>query len=118
VVCRPTEPEAKDYVEYYAETNADWGGVDKLMELQFAHAKSFPLDLLEGVRSRMAVGQGGYQLIGTPQMVADGIVRLKECGFNGTTLSFVDYVKKFSYFRDNVLPLLEKAGIRHPVEKI
>jgi FMNH2-dependent dimethyl sulfone monooxygenase len=118
VVCRPTEQEAKDYVKYYAETNADWGGVDNLMELQFAHAKSYPLDLLAGIRSSMAVGQGGYQLIGTPQMVADGIMRLKECGFNGTTLSFVDYVKEFPYFRDNVLPLLEKAGIRHPVEKI
>jgi FMNH2-dependent dimethyl sulfone monooxygenase len=111
VVCRPTEQEAKDYVKYYAETNADWGGVDRLMELQFAHAKSFPLDLLAGIRSSMAVGQGGYQLIGTPQMVADGIMRLKECGFNRTTLSFVDYVKEFPYFRDNILPLLGKAGI-------
>ena len=33
-------------------------------------------------------------------------------GFAGTTLSFVDYVKEFPYFADEVLPRLKKAGIR------
>lgn len=117
VVCRPTEQEARDYVKYYAVDNADWEGVDRLIELQMAHAKSYPLDLLAKIRDSMAIGQGGYQLIGTPQQVADGILRLYETGFNGTALSFVNYVEEFPYFRDNVLPLLEKAGIRHPIAK-
>ena len=33
-------------------------------------------------------------------------------GFKGTTLSFVDYVEEFPYFRDEVLPLLEARGLR------
>jgi len=51
-------------------------------------------------------------LTGTPEQVADGITQLHEAGFRGSTLSFVDYVEEFPYFRDTVLPILEQRGIR------
>jgi alkanesulfonate monooxygenase SsuD/methylene tetrahydromethanopterin reductase-like flavin-dependent oxidoreductase (luciferase family) len=60
----------------------------------------------------MAAGHGGFPLVGTPQQVADGICALAEAGFKGTTVSFVDYVKEFPYFRDEVLPILEARGLR------
>lgn len=71
VVCRPTEQEAKEYLEYFCDKNADWAAVDNLMALQFAHAQSFPHDLLKTIRTRMAAGHGGYLLVGTPRQVAD-----------------------------------------------
>ena len=39
---------------------------------------------------------------------------VRPCIFKGTTLSFVDYVKEFPYFRDMVLPILEARGLRQP----
>ncbi|MGO9359893.1 MAG: LLM class flavin-dependent oxidoreductase [Xanthobacteraceae bacterium] len=114
VVCRPTEKEARDYWSYFADQNADWGAVDNLMALQFANAQSFPHDLLALIRDRMAAGHGGFPLVGTPEQVADGICQLHAAGFKGTTLSFVDYVKEFPYFRDAVLPILEARGLRAP----
>ena len=59
----------------------------------------------------MAADHGGYPLTGTPDQVADGIALLVEAGFGGTTLSFVNYVDEFPYFRDEVLPRLEKRGV-------
>ncbi len=112
VVCRPREQDAKDYWKHFADTNADWGAVDNLIALQFANAQSFPHDLLALIRDRMAAGHGGFPLVGTPEQVADGISQLAAAGFKGTTLSFVDYTKEFPYFRDEVLPLLEKRGLR------
>jgi FMNH2-dependent dimethyl sulfone monooxygenase len=112
VVCRPTEKEARDYLEHTGKVNADWDAVDNLVRLQFAHAQSFPHDLLALIRDRMAAGHGGFPLVGTPEQVADGITALHEAGFKGTTLSFVDYVEEFPYFRDTVLPILEARGIR------
>jgi dimethylsulfone monooxygenase len=53
-----------------------------------------------------------FPLIGTPEQVADGIISLHEAGFKGTTLSFVDYVEDFPYFRDTVLPILSERGLR------
>lgn len=114
VVCRPTEKEAQDYLRYFARDNADWVAVDNLIRLQFAHAQSFAHDLLALIRDRFAMGHGGVPLIGTPEQVADGICRLHEIGLGGTTLSFVDYVKEFPYFRDTVLPILEARGLRQP----
>ena len=121
VVCRATEKEAKDYLEYSGKTHADWDAVDNLVRLQFAHAQSFPHDLLALIRDRMAAGHGGFPLTGTPEQVAQGIISLHEAGFRGTTLSFVDYVEEFPYFRDNVLPILEAQGLRaarRPVEAV
>lgn len=112
VVCRSTEKEARDYLEHFARTNADWAAVDNLVRLQFAHAQSFPHDLLALIRDRMAAGHGGFPLTGTPEQVADGITALHEAGFRGSTLSFVDYAEEFPYFRDNVLPILEQRGVR------
>jgi FMNH2-dependent dimethyl sulfone monooxygenase len=112
VVCRPTEKEAKDYLEHFAKTNADWEAVDNLVRLQFAHAQSFPHDLLALIRDRMAAGHGGYPLAGTPEQVAEGIIGIQRAGFRGVALSFVDYAEEFPYFRDNVLPILEANGVR------
>jgi len=115
VVCRPTEKEAQDYLQHFGRDNADWDAVDNLVRLQFAHAQSFPHDLLALIRDRMAAGHGGYPLVGTPEQVAEGILALHKAGFNGTTLSFVDYAEEFPYFRDYVLPILESEGIRRAV---
>jgi FMNH2-dependent dimethyl sulfone monooxygenase len=112
VVCRPTEKEATDYLHYSGKTHADWDAVDNLVRLQFTHAQSFPHDLLALIRDRMAAGHGGFPLTGTPEQVANGIIALHDAGFRGTTLSFVDYVEEFPYFRDNVLPILEAHGLR------
>jgi hypothetical protein len=66
----------------------------------------------EFIKHLFAMGHGGFPLVGTPDQVAEGILKLHRAGFAGTTLSFVDYVEEFPYFRDTVLPKLEAAGIR------
>lgn len=115
VICRPTEKEAQDFLQYYARDNVDKVARDRTVDLNIAHSQSFPHDLLESIRESFAVGHGGYQLVGTPEQVADGITNLHNAGFGGTTLSFFNYVEEFPYFRDNVLPILEERGIRAPL---
>ncbi len=112
VVCRPTKKEAEDYLHYYAEELADWGAVDNLMRLQGMHAQSFPAQALKTLRGRFAAGHGTYPLIGDPDSIAAEMEKITASGFAGTTLSFVDYVQEFPYFRDEVIPRLEKKGLR------
>lgn len=111
VICRPTEEEAIAEKKRILD-NADWEATDNLINLQIANARSFPNELLHQIRESMALGHGGFQLIGTPEQVADKIISLHDAGFRGTTLSFFDYNKEFPYFRDNVLPVLAAKGIR------
>ncbi len=117
VVCRPTKQEAEAYLHYYAEEQADWEAVDNLMRLQGMHAQSFPAEALEMLRGRFAAGHGTYPLIGDPDAVARELARISETGFTGCTLSFVDYAQEFPYFRDEVLPRLEKMGLRQPLAR-
>ena len=115
VVCRPTQREADEYLRHYADEHADWPAVDNLMRLQGMHAQSFPADALEMLRGRFAAGHGTYPLVGTPDAVAGALAKISEVGFAGCALSFVDYTREFPYFRDEVLPRLEKLGLREPV---
>lgn len=113
VVCRPTQKEAEEYLDYYANQNADWEAVDYLMKLQGMHAQSFTPEALANFRDRFAAGHGAFPLVGTPDHIADQLEKLSHTGLKGTTLAFVDYVKEFPYFRDEVIPRLEKKGLRN-----
>jgi len=117
VVCRSTQKEAEEYLDYYANQNADWEAVDYLMQLQGLHAQSFTKEALAKFRDRFAAGHGAYPLVGTPDHIADELERLSATGLTGTTLAFVDYAKEFPYFRDEVMPRLERKGLRQPVKR-
>lgn len=114
VVCRDTHAEAEEFHRYYAEEHADWDAVDNLMGLQGLHAQSFTPEMLEMFRGRFAAGHGTCPLIGTPDEVAAEIKRFADAGFDGMTLSFVDYVGELDAFAAEVLPRLERLGVRRP----
>ncbi len=112
VVCRPSQHEAEDYLDYYANQHADWEAVDNLMRLQGMHAQSFTPEALANFRDRFAAGHGAFPLVGTPDHIADQLEKLSQTGLAGTTLAFVDYAGEFPYFRDEVIPRLERKGLR------
>ncbi len=114
VVCRRTCGEAEEYHRHYAREEADWDAVDRLMELQGLHAQSFPPEAFQLYRDRFAGGHGVYPIVGDPDSVAAELERISQAGFAGTTVSFVNYTEEFPYFRDEVLPRLERKGLRRP----
>jgi FMNH2-dependent dimethyl sulfone monooxygenase len=113
VVCRPTRREAEEYIHYYAQENADWEAVDKLIALG-VNNKSHTPEQRAKLRSRFAAGHGGYPIIGTPDEVAAELVHIHDAGFFACCFSFVNYLNEFPYFRDEVLPRLEAKGVRAP----
>jgi len=117
VVVRPTRKEAIDYHEYYTTQMADYPAVDHLMELQGLHAQSFPPEAFRLFRQRFVGGHGVYPLIGDPDDIAQELARISAAGFVGTTITFVNYVNEFPYFRDEVLPRLERLGLREPARR-
>jgi dimethylsulfone monooxygenase len=111
VVCRPTEKEARDYLHYYvvekgdriAATNILTGGVP-----------SRAPDTLDDITFRLMAGWYGYQLLGTPEQIAAEMVELACAGLDGCVLSWVDYEAGLGQFSEQILPLLEQAGVRQP----
>lgn len=112
VVCRPTRAEAEDYYDRYAVQFEDSASVEKYMGAKQKHSQSHSEETYRLHRKRFAGGGGTYPLVGTPQDIAEKMVRMHEVGFAGTTLSFVNYLNELPYFTDSVLPLLREAGLR------
>jgi alkanesulfonate monooxygenase SsuD/methylene tetrahydromethanopterin reductase-like flavin-dependent oxidoreductase (luciferase family) len=63
---------------------------------------------------RRVLARGAYCAIGDPDFVAEKIAQLHQVGFDGLVLNFVDYLAEFPYFAQEVLPRLERLGLRHP----
>ena len=115
VVCRATRKEAEAYERYVADEHGDWDAIDHLLELNASNTRAVRDLSPEGVARRrraFAVGHGGCPLVGTPDDVAAGLARLHEAGFSGFAFSFVNYVAEFPFFRDEVLPRLNRLGLR------
>lgn len=114
IVCRPTTAEAEAYHHHYAVEYADHAAVERLMTLQGMHAQSFPKEMIEALRVQFAGGHGVYPLVGDPDTVAEGLAQIAAAGFAGATIAFVNYAEELPYFVSEVLPRLERRGLRLP----
>ena len=114
IVCRPTNAEAHEFHRYYADEHADWDAADHLMELAGMHAQFFPPEHYRRARERFAGGHGMYPIIGDPDAVASELARIADAGFVGIGFSLFDYLGELRYLREEVLPRLERLGVRTP----
>jgi alkanesulfonate monooxygenase SsuD/methylene tetrahydromethanopterin reductase-like flavin-dependent oxidoreductase (luciferase family) len=114
VTLRSTQREADDYARY-VEENTDWNAVDAIMEMKGLNDR--PPAVRAKIRSGYARGMGGLPLIGTPDSVAAYLAQISAAGFNGIAISFVNYLAELPYFCDEVLPRLERLGLRTPASE-
>jgi len=115
VVQRETQKEAEDYLEYYAVTKQDRESVDALIDTQMKEVqRNMSVEGMEHLRRSFAAGAGGFPLIGTAEHIAERLHELSDAGVDGVLLSWVDYDDGIERFNRDVLPLLEKSGVRQP----
>jgi len=114
IVCRPTRREAEEFYRHYAVEEADTHAVDRYLRMRGATAHRFPQEMIDVWRERFGAGHGCYPIVGDPDGVAQGLARVVDAGFSGVTMGFVDYLKELPYFCGEVLPRLERMGLRQP----
>jgi alkanesulfonate monooxygenase SsuD/methylene tetrahydromethanopterin reductase-like flavin-dependent oxidoreductase (luciferase family) len=51
-------------------------------------------------------------VIGDPDAVTRELSRLRSAGLDGLAINFVDYLRELPYFAAEVLPRLERLGLR------
>jgi alkanesulfonate monooxygenase SsuD/methylene tetrahydromethanopterin reductase-like flavin-dependent oxidoreductase (luciferase family) len=115
VMCRPTQREAEEYRHYVVDENADWDAIDYHMSMSMRNnhsLKEASAEEIASVRKRYAAGHGGYPMVGDPDFVAGEMAKMSAAGFAGFAFSFVNYNDEFPFFRDEVLPRLERLGLR------
>ena len=123
VVCRPTRGEAEQFFHYFAQELADEEGqayyrsrrgtatgpatapVSRPFENRFTRTTG---------KSFFGAYPGTYPFVGTPDDVASEMARMSAAGLAGTSVAFLDYLKEIPYFVQEVLPRLERLGLRRP----
>ncbi len=111
VVCRPTRKEAQDYWHYWTEETADWGAAEYMLALKDTKREDDPAGY-DKMRRALVHGQSGFDIIGTPDDVANELARLHGAGFDGIGFSFLNYLLELPYFAQEVLPRLHRLGLR------
>jgi len=115
-VCRPTNREAEEFHHYYAVENVNEEAVEKMYVGRGIKDNPDLSDTVKAdIRLRMAGGNSGYPLIGNPDIVANKIEMLNKIGFGGMAMGLVNFLDELPYFRDEVLPRLEKKKLRYPI---
>jgi alkanesulfonate monooxygenase SsuD/methylene tetrahydromethanopterin reductase-like flavin-dependent oxidoreductase (luciferase family) len=112
ITCRPTRKEAEDYYHYSIVEHADWRAVDDILALKNITAQNTPPDKFKQIRTGYAQGMGGLPIVGDPDHVANQLIDLSKAGLTGVAVSLVNYIDELPYFCDEVIPRLERAGLR------
>jgi FMNH2-dependent dimethyl sulfone monooxygenase len=111
ITCRPTRSDAEAYYRHCVIDNADWAAVDRIMAMRGDTRERWPHDFEER-RLHQANGMGGVPVTGDPDTVARDLAELASAGARGIALSFVNYADELPYFCDEVLPRLQRLGLR------
>lgn len=112
VVCRPTRKEAEDYFQYVLTEGADLEAVDGILGLKgLTRATAPDYDVLRAAHPGKAIG---YPIIGSPDDVAEKLGRIAEAGVSGIAFSLVNYVQELPFLAQELLPRLERLGVRQP----
>jgi len=114
VTCRPTRKEAEEYHYNASVTQADWNAVRDILALKDISPETVGQEAYDQQRRNYANGMGGLPIVGDPDHVANVLAGLSRAGVRGIGISFLNYGRELPYFADEVLPRLERMGMRAP----
>ena len=112
VVCRDTEREALRYRDYYVKEVGDFTAAHNLIETLIPNSQSALGDQYRAMTENFIAGYSALPLVGTPEQVVDGMLAMARAGFDGLTLSWVDYDEGLAQYREQLRPLLIQSGLR------
>ena len=73
-----------------------------------------PPEVADRLLERMVSGGGTFLVKGDPDDVANTFKRVSDAGMTGMAIAMVNYLDDLPVLRDEVLPRLERLGLRRP----
>jgi FMNH2-dependent dimethyl sulfone monooxygenase len=120
---RRTHTEADEYARHCVE-NADWDALDHQYALYAGNYGSRDRSADENRSNRerdparVVLGYGGsFSIRGDADHVARQLEALHAAGFDGVAMGFVNYLDELPYFVREVIPRLQRQGLRAEAAK-
>jgi alkanesulfonate monooxygenase SsuD/methylene tetrahydromethanopterin reductase-like flavin-dependent oxidoreductase (luciferase family) len=114
VTVRPTRQEAEEYFRHFAIDNADKEAIEYMVVGRGLDQPGVPEERRRMFRVRAGAANGGFPICGSPDDVANAMKQLSDIGVTALAMGFTNYLQHLPYFRDEVLPRLERLGVRAP----
>src|SRR5262249_871922 len=114
VVLKDTMREAEAYAHDYIVTQGDDAAVQTIIKHNAIDTKSMPPEAAAKLAYALKAGFAGYPLVGDADRIAGLFADLSVAGVDGFLLTWLDYEGGLDRFGREVLPRLEKAGLRAP----
>ena len=116
LMCRATAKETRDYYHYVVHEHGDWEAAEAVIRKRIAgDGRSLPQERLRAMMERFISGGGTFPVVGSYDEVAATFKRLADAGLDGMAIAAVNYEQEMPIIRDEVLPRLERLGLRQPV---
>jgi alkanesulfonate monooxygenase SsuD/methylene tetrahydromethanopterin reductase-like flavin-dependent oxidoreductase (luciferase family) len=114
VVQRDSREEAAAYRQRCTVDLLDTGAIDSLMATMCRENGMMPDDpKIPFMRARMS-GGSGFPLLGCAEEIASDLELMAQAGIDGVLLTWIDYLGGIERFGNEVIPLMEKKGLRGP----
>ncbi len=125
IICKPTRREAEEFYHYFAEEHADLDALEYFRRQRGAvpTKDTKPSEMPYVRRNRFTMGTdkayaglfpGITPLLGSPDDVVQHMSQLHAQGLAGSALVFLNYLDELPFFIQEVLPRMERAGLRQP----
>ena len=115
LMCRATAKETREYYHYLVHEKGDWEAAETAIRKRLeGESRSLPQERMHAMMERFISGGGTFPVIGSYDEVATTLKRLSDAGLDGMALASVNYVQEMPVIRDEVLPRLERLGLRDP----
>jgi alkanesulfonate monooxygenase SsuD/methylene tetrahydromethanopterin reductase-like flavin-dependent oxidoreductase (luciferase family) len=114
LVCRPTRKEAEEYYHHVVYDLGDWSNMDEVME-QWLRGRTMAVADITRLKERLISGVGTFLVLGSYDDAVETYRQLHEAGLDGIAVGLFDYIGDMERIRDEVLPRMERIGLRMPV---
>jgi FMNH2-dependent dimethyl sulfone monooxygenase len=112
VTCRRTQKEAEEYHHHAIVDHADYSAIDSILAMKNITAQTKGEEEFQRQRRFYANGMGGLPIVGDADHVAKTLAELSAAGVDGIGISLINYLEELPFVRDEVLPRLERMGLR------
>ena len=109
--CRRTAKEAEDYYRYLVHEHGDWEGGMRGRAMR-AQGRTQSSKQASQTEERMVAAAGTLPIVGSYDDVVDIFARMSMAGLAGIAIGLVDYVQEFPMLRDEVMPRMQRLGLR------
>jgi alkanesulfonate monooxygenase SsuD/methylene tetrahydromethanopterin reductase-like flavin-dependent oxidoreductase (luciferase family) len=111
LMVRRTRKEAEDFHHYIVYEQGDWEAAQYALNLRGSRINAWLKADDDKLKARLISG-AGYPIVGSYDDAVETFVRLRSAGLDGLALGMINYVNDFPAIRDELLPRMQRAGLR------